>query len=190
MSELQFAEAVVEASPRGDRARCVRITVENFGGIKRENRERLRVVLMSTPHRRLKWSLGTAVLVDGSAPHAEVVAILTELGVTWTEKVLEGVWRVARGVVVLRVPEGVAREADALAVGMPVLSRRLRCPPRQRLSPRASRGGRCPTARACKVVCDARSPGRSSRCVSSSNASPGGSRSTRARGSSSSAACT
>jgi hypothetical protein len=124
MSELQFAEAVVDGSPRGDRARCVRITVENFGRIKEEDRKRLRVLLTSVPHRRLRWSGGGTVLIDGSAPYAEVVAILTELGAKWTEKVLEGVWRVARGVVVLRVPEGVTREADALAVGMPVLSRR------------------------------------------------------------------
>lgn len=126
MSELQFAEAVVESCPRGDRARCVRITVENFRGIKKEDLERLRVLLVSTPCRRLRWSAGAAVLVDGSAPHAEVVSILNELGVTWTERVLEGVWRVARGVVVLRVPEGVTREADVLSVGMPVLSRRPR----------------------------------------------------------------
>lgn len=129
----------------GDRTRLARITVEKWSKVTRKTRRALKVVtgtferrrnLGTTARpvyssrvvvRRLRWTAnGECVVVDGSAAHAEVRALLAEHRLGFTERADAGRWCVVGGQVLLRCPEIVdgATARDLLPIGMPVLALR------------------------------------------------------------------
>lgn len=141
---MEFDAIDYGAVPNGGRTRIVRISVRGWSKLKRKEKSGLRVTIGTREIRefvdgklvrvekpiKLRWSeLGQAYVIDGSEPHADVVARLHEVlpkvdGVTFEQHVVAGSWIIARGSVLLSVPAGVADERDAFAVGMPVMGRR------------------------------------------------------------------
>jgi len=141
---MMFDQIDYSAAPNGDRTRIVRVSVRGWSKLKPADQRELKVAIGTRKARRhvdgtvilvdepvkLRWNeVGQAFVVDGSAPHADIVARLDVLvskvdGVTYEQHIVNGSWLVARGAVLLSVPAGVTDEKGAFAVGMPVMGLR------------------------------------------------------------------